>query len=465
MASAARVLVIGLDSVPPDLLFDRFLPEMPRLRALREDSRWGSLRSCDPPITVPAWAVMFSGVDPGTLGLYGFRHRKAGTYWDQYLPSPASVQAPLIWDILSRAGRRVCVMGMPPGYPPPRVNGVYVSDFLTPPGATGFVTPSSLAREIKNVNGGYEFDITFRAEDRAQVRDDLFRMTRQHFAVARHLWQKEPWDFFAFHEIGPDRLHHAFWKYFDPSHRDFRAGNAFETVARDYYRLLDQEIGAWLDLVPEDVVIYVVSDHGSQGMEGCFCINEWLIRQGYLTLREKPPKPGTALEDLQIDWPRTRVWGAGGYYARLQFNIQGREPQGVVSVDDVPSLVSELRARLSGVRRPDGLPLRSAAYTPSDLYRAVRGDPPDLIVYLGDLKWRSAGTVGHPGLFLTENDLGPDDSVHSFDGIMLVRDPSGHDGGARLSDQRIEDIAPTLLVRMGLSVPAHVQAHPIPDLV
>jgi predicted AlkP superfamily phosphohydrolase/phosphomutase len=29
-----------------------------------------------PPITVPAWAVIMSGKDPGQLGYYGFRNRK-----------------------------------------------------------------------------------------------------------------------------------------------------------------------------------------------------------------------------------------------------------------------------------------------------------------------------------------------------------------------------------------------------
>ena len=67
--SRSRVLVLGLDSMSPWLLFDRFLPKMPRMRQLLARSRYGTLRSIDPPITVPAWAVMFSGVDPGTRNL------------------------------------------------------------------------------------------------------------------------------------------------------------------------------------------------------------------------------------------------------------------------------------------------------------------------------------------------------------------------------------------------------------
>ncbi|EQD26987.1 Type I phosphodiesterase/nucleotide pyrophosphatase/phosphate transferase, partial [mine drainage metagenome] len=84
-----RLIVLGLDSVSPDLL-ERFAAETPRLQELLRGSARGTLRSCDPPITVPAWAVMFSGADPGQLGLYGFRHRRPGSYDRMYTPTSAT---------------------------------------------------------------------------------------------------------------------------------------------------------------------------------------------------------------------------------------------------------------------------------------------------------------------------------------------------------------------------------------
>ncbi len=143
VSSRFRLVVVGLDSVSPELLYKRFAPVMPRLRRFLAESAKGTLRSCDPPITVPAWAVMFSGVDPGTLGLYGFRHRRPGSYDRMYVPTSATPRRPMVWQILSRLGFRVAVLGMPPGYPPPTLNGVALSDFLTPDGATDFVNPAS----------------------------------------------------------------------------------------------------------------------------------------------------------------------------------------------------------------------------------------------------------------------------------------------------------------------------------
>ncbi len=455
-----RVMVIGIDSVPPDLLFDRFLPKMPHLRELLQRSTYGTLRTIDPPITVPAWAVMFSGMDPGTLGVYGFRHRRPGSYWDTYIPTSRTILHPQVWDLLSRIGKRVCVIGMPPGYPPTPVNGVYISDFLTPDDAKDYIYPTSMRDEIERISGGYEFDVTFRAEDRDRIGTQLVEMTRKHFAVARHLWAKERWDFFALHEIGPDRIHHTFWKYFDERHPRYEANATYRAVVEDYYAMLDEEIGRLISEVGDDVRVFVLSDHGSQAMQGCFCINQWLISKGFLTLKGPRPAPGTPLEKADIDWSKTYAWGAGGYYARIFYNIRGREPQGVLQPSEMADFESRLTRELKEVRRPDGQPLGVDARAPAKIYREVRGDAPDLMVYFGNATWRSAGTIGYDTLFLDENDTGPDDSVHSFEGIYVVDRPQVGAGVLGPTENLI-DIGPTILSLMGVPVPPEVQGRPI----
>jgi predicted AlkP superfamily phosphohydrolase/phosphomutase len=457
-----QVVILGLDSMPPQLLFDRLLPWMPRFSGLLGHSRYGILRSTHPPITVPAWATMFTGMDPGTLGLYGFRHRRPGTYFELYSPTPRMLLHPPVWDTLSRVGRRVCVVGMPPGYPPPTVNGVYVGDLLTPAGAPDWVSPPSIAGELNQACGGFVFDVTFRAGERARVAEEILDMTRRRFRAATHLWRRERWDFFALHDIGPDRMHHAFWKFLDPGHPRYREDPGMRAILERYYRLLDQEIAGFLDAVGPEPIVLVVSDHGSQAMEGAFCVNEWLRQEGYLSLL-RDPTPGTPLEQSEVDWGKTRVWGAGGYYARLQFNVRGREPLGIVDPTDVPTLTSDLRRRLGAVRIPSGEPLSAEIHRPQDLYREVRGDPPDLLAYFGGLRWRSAGTMGHGKLFLEENDTGPDDSVHSMEGVVVRRDELGS-GRRELAPQRIENIGPTVLRMMRVDPAATCQGTVATDL-
>jgi predicted AlkP superfamily phosphohydrolase/phosphomutase len=459
-ADRPRLVIIGLDSVSPDLLYRRFAPVTPRLQQLLSVSASGTLKSCDPPITVPAWGVMFSGVDPGTLGLYGFRHRHAGSYDKMYIPDSATPLRPMAWNVLSRLGRRVSVMGMPPGFPPPNLNGVAVGDFMTPEGSAGWVTPASLRPELEKVSGGPFFDVTFRIDDRATVAREILEMTQRRWKVARHLWQKEPWDLFVVHDIGPDRVHHAFWKYFDTTHPKHPKGSDLEGFATQFYGLLDREVGSFLDGLGSDVRVLVVSDHGSQPMEGCFCINEWLIRKGYLALKTPAPAAGIPLDRADIDWSRTQVWGAGGYYARLFLNERGREPQGTVAPSERAALVERLRADLNEVRTPTGEPLGVRLFSPSEAYREVHGDPPDLMAYFGETRWRSAGSVGHGRMFLDENDTGPDDAVHSFDGIIAYFDPA-HPGRRDLGVQQILDVAPTLYRLLQAPAPEWLQGRPI----
>jgi predicted AlkP superfamily phosphohydrolase/phosphomutase len=456
-------LIFGLDGVPPEFLFDRMLPEMPNIRRLMSGGVRAPLRTTDPPISLPAWPVMFSGVDPGTLGVYGFRHRRALTYLESYVPSSRDLPVPTIWEILSERGYRVAVVGMPPGYPPPPVNGVYVSDFLTPAGRRDFTHPPELRAEMEEKFGQYRFDVTFRSGERERLFAELMTMLEQRFAIGEWLYTRQPWDVFAIHEIGTDRLHHAYWKYFDTTHPDYVPGNRFEHTAREYYASLDEAIGRIVRHADERTYVLVVSDHGSMSMSGCFCVNDWLEQKSYLCLKRPPPKPGTPLEELDIDWRRTTVWGSGGYYARLFFNVRGREPNGIVRLDDAARLRRQLARDFSQIRDPSGQLLSVRILDPREIYATVRGDAPDLLVYLGDLRWRSAGTMGHPSLFLQENDTGPDDAVHSFDGVFLLYDPR-HPGERTFHRLSIRDVAPTLLDLLDEPLPSHMQGRPVPGL-
>jgi phosphoglucosamine mutase len=455
-----RLLVIGLDSIPPEFFFDTFLPEMPNVRELLGRSTYGGLRTTDPPISVPAWPVMFSGVDPGSLGLYGFRHRKPNSYTQHYVPTADQMPYPSIWQLLSQQGKRVGVIGMPPGYPPPRVNGFYISDFLTPDGASDWIQPPELKDEVLRLcRGRYPFDVVFRAEERETLFDEIVEMTETRFDLALELYGREPWDVFAVHEIGPDRFHHAYWKYFDAAHPRHEPGNPFEMSAHTYYRLLDAKIGKLVDAADERTAVVIASDHGSMPMTGCFCINEWLWQKGYLVLRSPPAGP-VPLERADVDWARTRVWGAGGYYARLFFNVRGRDPQGLLGPEELKTTRDRLLTDLQRLPGPDGRPLPTQVLDPKETYREVRGDPPDLMVYFDDLKWRSAGTLGHGRFHLAENDTGPDDAVHGWEGIFVVADPDRPARG-RVATESILDVTPTLLEMLGAERPSHLQGRPM----
>jgi predicted AlkP superfamily phosphohydrolase/phosphomutase len=460
MATPPKVVLIGLDCAEPSLVFERFADRLPNLSRLRRQGAWGLLRSCDPPITVPAWMVMMASKDPGTLGYYGFRNRADRSYDKMTTATSLAVREPLVWDHLGRAGKRVILLGVPQTYPPRPVNGLMVTDFLTPSIASNYTYPPELKDEIATLPEvhPYEFDVSdFRTPDKAQIRDGLIRMTDKRFALARHLLTTKPWDFFMMVEMGTDRVHHGFWQHMDPRHHRYQPGNPFETVIADYYQHVDAQLGRLLAVLPRDCHVLVVSDHGSQCMEGGIAINEWLIQKGYLVLQGTPPKEPTRLEALKVDWSKTIAWGAGGYYGRVFLNVKGREPQGIVAPEEYEATRDRLIAELEALGDPEGRPIGTRVHLPEDLYREVRGTaPPDLLVYFGDLRWRSVGMVGIGSVHTFENDTGPDDANHAPDGLLIAQGPGIRPQGP-IPGMQIMDVAPTILQLFGLGVPADMQ--------
>jgi predicted AlkP superfamily phosphohydrolase/phosphomutase len=274
-------------------------------------------------------------------------------------------------------------------------------------------------------------------------------MTERRFQVGRRLIKNKPWDFFMLCDIAPDRLHHVFWQYYDSRHPLYEAGNKYETIFQDYYRFLDKELAGFLELVPDDAVTIVMSDHGARPMMGGLCFNDWLIQEGYLTLTEPVVSGPIPIKDATIDWSRTIAWGDGGYYGRLFINVKGREPQGIVEPANYEATRNELIAKLEAQPGPDGRPLGTKVLKPQDVYPEVRGVAPDLIVYFGDLEWRSVGSVGNPSLYTYENDTGPDGANHDRDGILIMKGAPGQPTG-EVKGLQLIDVGPTILSLYGI---------------
>jgi len=325
-----------------------------------------------------------------------------------------------------------------------------ISCFITPDSEKEYTYPAELRQEIEDRFGPYMFDVEFRIEDKAELLQGIYKMTGQRFEVMKDLIVRKPWNLFWFVEIGVDRVHHGFWKYMDREHHLYVEGNPYENAILDYYKYLDGKLGELLGLIDQDTVVLVVSDHGAKRMKGCFCVNEWLMEQGDLSLKEMPAKPIT-IEKLSIDWPHTKAWAWGGYYARVFLNVEGREPQGTIPPENYEKERDALAERILRIKGPNGEPWATKVIKPQEYYPEATGDYPDLMVYFDDLYWRSAGTLGHGRMYLLENDTGPDDAVHAQEGLYILRDPGGLARGRRNAD--ILDIAPTVLSSLGLAVP------------
>jgi len=443
-----RLALIGLDCADPVLL-QALLPELPTLRALAERGSFARLRSVDPPITIPAWMCMMTGRDPGQLGVYGFRNRRDYSYDSlRIVNSTAFGRHEPVWDTLGRQKIRSIVLGVPGTYPPRPISGALVSGFLAPGTDATYTYPASLAADIEKWVGDYSFDVRgFRTDDKGWLFSQAKEMTEKRFAVARKLLAQEEWGFFAMVEIGPDRIHHGMWAHHDPQHPKHDPASPYRHTLSDYYRFLDAQLALLLDDLPNSTEILIVSDHGAQRMEGGFGINEWLIRNNYLTLKEYPQTPtrmGDLIDRDQVDWAKTLAWGEGGYYGRLFLNIEGREPHGLIPRNEVDAVRTRLSAELSAAPDETGKGIGTRVLQPTDIYRETVGIAPDLLVYFGDLSWRSIGTIGWRQIHIHENDTGPDDANHAPFGIYISSTPD------RDADRRLLGIRQEILDYFGI---------------
>ncbi|MBN2342615.1 MAG: alkaline phosphatase family protein [Deltaproteobacteria bacterium] len=438
-----KVIIVGLDSVPPALAFQYYKDVMPNFSALCDEGSFGPLRSTDPPITIPAWVSMTTGKNPGQLGMYGFqRHIGPGK---ARLICTDDIQFPRIWDLAAASKQRSVVVSVPLTYPAkPSPLITMTTGFLTPSTETRWATRPSLARQLHEQFGEYIIDVSdFRSTDIKRIYRDCVQFTQQHFAIFRHLIRSTAPQFAMMVDLGPDRLHHAALRYILPTHPKFEPSD----IGRRYYQLLDNEIGRTLELAGGDTLVMVVSDHGVRPLEGCVCINELLINQGYLVLDEPYPTTPTPIEKLRIDWSRTVATAKGGYVGRVFIHTNTNSSLHAQNTQR-RNLLHSIRRCIETLPSPTESPLHHKIFHVDELYPEATGTPPDLTIYFDNLRLRAAGTIGHRALFIPTNDNGPDDANHDYHGILAANQPLDNS-----TEYLIYDVFQTALHALGLPMP------------
>lgn len=454
--SRPKMAIIGLDCAAPSLVFGK--DDLPTLRVLMEHGQWGNMRSTDPPITVPAWTTITTGKDPGELGLYGFRNRIDRGYGSMITVNGSHVTAPRVWDYLEDAGNFSILLGVPQTYPPRAHHGVTVGDFLAPAVDSRLTYPTELFSDLNRMAGGeYMIDAKdFRTTDKKQLLESVYAMVDRRFKLAEELVKSQPWDFFMMVEIGLDRVQHAFWGNCTPGHENYEPGNPFEHVIPDFYKYLDSRIGRLLALFEDDTTVMVISDHGVKSAVGGFCINEWLVRNGWLYLRDYPAAESPLTPDM-VDWSRTKAWSEGGYYARVFLNVKGREPQGIVEPAEYDLVLNQLLESLQDFQDESGVHVRNVVLKPTEIYQDCRNVAPDLMVYFDSLGLRSIGTVGSNSILLDGDRPDMDSANHDLYGIFIQT--RMHDLRRGIKWDTVEeavsclDITPTILHEFGMPIP------------
>jgi len=362
-----RLFILGLDGSPLPLLQSLMnAGDMPNLARAFESGTAVEMNSSLPDVSAVAWTSINTGKNPAKHGIYGFVDRKPGTNSIEVMTS-AHVRSKTLWELVSDAGRRAVAINVPLSYPPQRINGVVISDFLAPV-LSKAVYPTSVLAPLESI--GYRID-TDPWVARQSLEDFIedFKVTAEKRAEAvTYLMDKEEWALFFVVFMETDRLHHFMWQYMED--KDPKYGPMF----LDAYRLIDALAGNILSKLSADDQLIILSDHGFTTLRKEVYLNVWLEEQGYLHFKPGSEKGLTGLE------PPTRAYSLDP--GRVYLNLEGREIAGSVALADAPALLDELAGRLQDLRDPESEERMIAeVYRADDIYHGPQRDrAPDLLV-------------------------------------------------------------------------------------
>ena len=154
--SGSKVIVLGLDGVPISLVRE-FTGSglMPNFKKLLARGSLGQMSSIYPTVSNIAWTTFQTGKEPSNFGIYGFIDINRRNY-NFFIPNSLHLKEKTIQELVSEAGKRVIMMGVPNTYPPKKINGIMITDFLTPTIQKGAYPASLIPRLISK---GYMFDV------------------------------------------------------------------------------------------------------------------------------------------------------------------------------------------------------------------------------------------------------------------------------------------------------------------
>lgn len=465
MQESTKVVIIGLDGLNPDLVY-QWKDELPVLSRFMEQGIYGKIESTIPPITPQAWSCLLSGKNPGHFGFWDFTFRDEYCYGQPELVNSRirDTRVDSIYKILAGHEKRVAIINVPVTYPPPEIpNGYSISSFLTPSTDRQFTHPASLKDEIQRIVGDYIIDastsdMNFRQIDKEYVIKRIYDMDTQRFQLTKYFIKEKNCDFIFTVIMGTDRIPHLFYRYCDKNHKRYERHDKLQYALRNHYKFCDQNLKEILDVIDDNTVIIVVSDHSVQRLDGRINLNEWLVQEGYMRLNTRPRKL-TPLMQADIDWSRTKAW-ATGFTGQIYLNIKGREPNGLVEPKDYDDMLDELIEKIEKITDEKGNQLDTKVHKRKKIHSGEYAKfGPDLFIYFDRCLWNISELLGYDSIYSYDTPKGPDDAGHGPYGFFSIYGPAIPKLGELSAD--LLDIAPTVLQLMGVPIPEDMEGKPL----
>lgn len=475
--------MLGIDGATYSILDPAFeAGHMPQLKKLLDRGASGVLTSTVPPYTPPGWTSIFTGVNPGKHGIFGFT--LGNVQRNDGLVRLDRVKAPAIWGAVNAQGGRVGIFNVPMTYPPPVVDGFSVSGMLTPEGGgktpEGFTYPAELAQTIAGKIADYEIDIEVNYDQDWQSTAILERLSRnlERKRVALELLLQNHDDLRLLFPVfeAPDRVMHVHYKYIDPRCEHFDRPEAIPIRDRvwSFFDEMDEMIGDCLAWAGDDGYVVTMSDHGFGPKDKTVNVNLALRQWGLLALggagavsksaglrkaarRAKKVLPKSVWKRAKgvaqstIDWSKTRAFSAPIPQQGIYVNLKGREPNGIVEDADYDSVRDEVIERLKELIDPDdGRPVVDRVYKREEVVQGPEARwAPDLFPVCRGYSYELSDGLYSPGVLDDYRKLPR--GFHAMDGIFGLAGPDIPSQSGL--EAHLYDIMPTALYLAGVKVP------------
>ncbi|HSO75430.1 MAG TPA: alkaline phosphatase family protein [Blastocatellia bacterium] len=507
-----KLLVIGLDGASFNVL-DPLIENghLKNLAGLIAGGVRADLETTFPPITAVAWSSFMTGKNPGKHGIFEFVRLDHAS--KRELAVNASFrQGSAIWDLLSDAGERVVVHNVPCTYPPRKVNGLLIADFMTPRGRRDFTYPSALLSELEARFGPYRLHLsqTYGKGNVEGVLDELFDELEYKAKVTEYLMTRYEWDAFFQYFWGTDRIQHELWHIIDEAHprHDPEEARRYRDRVYGYFDRVDEIVGRLVELAGRDAIVCVASDHGFGPAHKYCSFNIWLLQEGFLKLKRdaltrikrtmfslgltperafklikrlplgalrpsrgvsNQPAASNLLSKLflsfnDVDWSRTVAFSKGNY-GQIYVNLEGREATGSVRAGEYDSVCEAIVARLNALKDPaTGEPWADKIFRREQIYQGPRvSDAPDVAFLPRDMRYLALGNADFTSNKFMVDAFGIS-GCHRMHGVLIATG-GGLRSATRASAARIVDVTPTLLYLTGQPLPGDMDGQVLTEMI
>lgn len=487
-----KTVVLGLDGATWKLL-KPYMEKgyMPTLKRIVEGGVSGRLESTLPAMTAPAWVTFATGKHPGKHGVFDFM-LPTDSLGNMKFATSRDIQSKTVYELLHENSVKPILVNLPGTFPPKLDGEITITSLLTQ--GDEWIFPASLKDEFPGF-AKYRLtpDESIRFKERTQEYiDDLLLHLEEQMTCVKWLFENKPWDFFFYLFSHTDWVSHLM--YTDLEEKDDASG-------RRIFEQIDEHLKWFVDHLPADTNLIMISDHGFKAYKKIFYFNRWLEKEGYLvtntnatqfraaaTRRAKEKdkiragkkkiqlgsgvfKVISAVPALDrfarwtynkvikrylpidlnvnvgVDYAKTRVcFPKGSYITNAYINKDWVYTDGIVSREEYAALRAEVVEKMRNIKDPDGKPVVARVFTRDEVYGDdAPGQAPDIFFELSDY-WL-VGQFQSGKLF--DNSI---ENKHDQWGIFIANGPDFQQG-AEAADLKIQDITPLILHLNGLPVP------------